>query len=212
MDFFEKVSQAKIVPVVVIEDAADAIPTARALLAGGISFMEITMRTSCALDAIKQVKENVPEMTVGAWTVLCLDNARDAVAAGASFIVSPGFCAEVVDYCIGEDIPVVPGCVTPTEITAAVNKGLTVVKFFPASVYGGRKAVKELASVFRMVKFLPTGGINQDNLFEYVNEPYIAAVGGSWLCPANLIASHDFDEITKRSYEAVRIVREEISL
>ncbi len=212
MDFFEKVSQAKIVPVVVIEDAADAIPTARALLAGGISFMEITMRTSCALDAIKQVKENVPEMTVGAGTVITPANARDAIAAGATFIVSPGFCGEVVDICIENDIPVVPGCVTPTEITAAINKGLSVVKFFPAGVYGGKKAIKELASVFRSVKFLPTGGVNQDNLNEYINEPYITAVGGSWLCPAKLIAAHDFDEITRRANEAVMAVRKEISL
>ncbi|MBO4578942.1 MAG: bifunctional 4-hydroxy-2-oxoglutarate aldolase/2-dehydro-3-deoxy-phosphogluconate aldolase [Clostridiales bacterium] len=207
MDFFDKAERAGIIPVVVIDDAADAVDTARALLAGGVSFMEITLRTACAPDAIRLVKENVPEMTVGAGTVLSLKAARTAIDAGATFIVSPGFVPEVADYCVTTSIPYIPGCVTPTEIIAAVSKGFDVVKFFPASVYGGIKAIKELASVFRSIKFLPTGGVNADNLEDYIREPYIAAVGGSWVCPAKLIASNNFEEITLRAKDAVDKIR-----
>ncbi|MBP5655338.1 MAG: bifunctional 4-hydroxy-2-oxoglutarate aldolase/2-dehydro-3-deoxy-phosphogluconate aldolase [Clostridiales bacterium] len=202
MDFFDKVSEGQIVPVVVIDDARNAVPCAKALLEGGIVFMEITMRTTCALDAIKEVVSNVPGITVGAGTVLSVDNAKSAIACGASFIVSPGFSAEVADLCVAEGIPYVPGCVTPTEIMAAAAKGLNVVKFFPAKVYGGKSAVKELAGVFRNVKFLPTGGINTDNLEDYIGEPYIAAVGGSWVCPSDMISAGDFAGITARSREA----------
>ncbi|MBO4636870.1 MAG: bifunctional 4-hydroxy-2-oxoglutarate aldolase/2-dehydro-3-deoxy-phosphogluconate aldolase [Clostridiales bacterium] len=208
MDFFEQVEKAGIVPVVVIDDASDAVPTAEALLSGGVEFMEITLRTSCALEAIRQVKKNVPKMNVGAGTVLSLSNAKDAIAAGASFIVSPGFCPEVVDHCLAWEVPVIPGCVTPTEITAAFNKGLSIVKFFPAKVYGGKSAIKELAGVFRQVRFLPTGGIDTENMDEYLSEPYIAAVGGSWVCPSKMIASHDFEGITKKCTEATQKIRE----
>ena len=207
MDFFEKTEKAGIVPVVVLEDASDAVPTAKALLDGGIGFMEITLRTSCALDAIREVAEKVPEMCVGAGTVLTPDNAKDAIASGATFIVSPGFCPEVVDICKESEIPVIPGCVTPTEITMAVNRGLDVVKFFPANVYGGKAAIKGLASVFRSVRFLPTGGINTENIEEYITEPYIIAAGGSWVCPSKMISGGDFAGITAKAREVVDKIR-----
>lgn len=208
MDFFDKAQRAGIIPVVVIDDAADAVDTAMALLAGGISFMEITLRTACAPETIRLVRENVPEMTVGAGTVLSLKAARTAIDAGATFIVSPGFVPEVADYCVQTSVPYIPGCVTPTEISAAISKGFDVVKFFPASVYGGVKAIKELASVFRSIKFLPTGGVNPDNLSDYIKEPCVAAVGGSWVCPAKLIASNNFEEITALAKDAVDKIRD----
>ncbi len=207
MDFFDKVNQAGTVPVVVIDSAECAVPTAQALIRGGISFMEITLRTSCALEAIRLVKENVPEMTVGAGTVISEEQAQAAVAAGASFIVSPGFFPEVVDHCIKSNVPVIPGCVTPTEIISAINKGIKIVKFFPADVYGGIKTIKELSGVFRDIKFLPTGGINASNMAEYISEPSIIAVGGSWVCPSKMIAAHDYDGIELKAKEATDIIK-----
>ena len=207
MDFYDQVNKAGAVPVVVIEDPACAVPTALALLKGGICFMEITLRTSCALEAIRLVKENVPGMIVGAGTVISVENVEDAVEAGASFIVSPGFFPEVVDYCTSNDIPVIPGCVTPTEIISAMNKGLKTVKFFPADVYGGIKSIRELASVFRDIRFLPTGGINASNMAEYISEPFVIAVGGSWICSSKMIAAHDFGGIELKAREAADIIK-----
>ena len=203
MNFWENAEKTGIIPVVVIDNAADAVPAANALLEGGIDFMEITMRTECALEAISLVKANVPQMKVGAGTVLNADAACLAIEAGASFIVSPGFDAGVVDLCLERDIPVVPGCVTPTEMTAAVNKGLKVVKFFPAETYGGIKTIKELSGVFRSLKFLPTGGINAGNMESYLAEPFIAAIGGSWVCSGKMIREGDFEGITEKCREAV---------
>ena len=208
MEFMDKVKKCGIVPVVVIENVEDAVPTAKALLSGGICFMEITFRTACAADAISRVAKEVPDMVVGAGTILNKDQAEKAVNAGASFIVSPGLSEEVVTWCTGNQIPVVPGCVTPSEIMRAKALGLSVVKFFPAQVYGGMKAIKALAAVFRDMLFLPTGGVNADNLGEFAKEKCIAAIGGSWVCTSKDISAHEFTKIEDLSREAVKIISE----
>ena len=202
MNVLERLAQAGVVPVVVLEDAKDAIPVAKAMLAGGVDVMEITFRTAAAADSIKAVAESCPEMLVGAGTVLNLTQCKLAVEMGAKFIVSPGFDAEVVDWCIANNIPVTPGCVTPTEITAAVNRGLKVIKFFPANVYGGLNAMKNLAAPFVGIKFLPTGGVNAANIKEYIDAPFIHAVGGSWVCPKDAVKAGDWDKITALCAEA----------
>ncbi|MBO5130442.1 MAG: bifunctional 4-hydroxy-2-oxoglutarate aldolase/2-dehydro-3-deoxy-phosphogluconate aldolase [Oscillospiraceae bacterium] len=202
MTVLERLARSIVVPVVVIEDAKDAVPCANAMVAGGIDVMEITLRTAAALDAIKAVSENCPDMLVGVGTVLNLDQCKLAVEAGAKFIVSPGFDAEVVDWCIANSIPVTPGCVTPTEITMAVNRGLKVIKFFPANVYGGLNAMKNLSAPFVGVKFMPTGGVNTANIKEYVSAPYIHAVGGSWVCPKADISANNWEKITQLCADA----------
>jgi len=208
MDLMTKARNTGIIPVIVIEDPKDAVPTAKALLAGGIDFMEITLRTACALEAIELVSKNVPDMNVGAGTVLNKEAAVKAVEAGAAFIVSPGFSEETVRYCLDNNIPVIPGCVTPTEIMAAISMGLDTVKFFPADVFGGMKSIKGLASVFRNIQFLPTGGINLSNMAEYVSEPYITAVGGSFVCSSKDLLRGDFEGITEKAASAVNIIRQ----
>lgn len=203
MDMIDRIEQAGIVPVVVIENAQDAVPTAKALLAGGITFMEITFRTECAIDAIRNVARSVPEMVVGAGTIWNQKQAEQAVDAGASFIVSPGLDEETVIWCQEKNIPVIPGCVTPTEIIRAMHLGLSVVKFFPANIYGGIKAIRALGGVFRNICFLPTGGVDAENMIEYVQEKSVLAIGGSWVCPAKDITGHQFEKITSVSRDAV---------
>ena len=202
MDVLKRLADSGVVPVVVLDDAKDAVPTARAMAAGGVDVMEITFRTAAAPESIKLVAENCPETLVGAGTVLNVDQAKQAVEMGAKFIVSPGFDAQVVDWCIENNIPVTPGCVTPTEITMAVNRGLKVIKFFPANVYGGLNAMKNLSAPFVGVKFLPTGGVNTANIREYIDAPFIHAVGGSWVCPKADIAQGNFEKITELCREA----------
>ena len=202
MDVLSRLAAAGIVPVVVLDEAKDAIPTAQAMLAGGIDVMEITFRTAAAPDCIKAVAENCPDMLVGAGTILNLEQCKLAVQMGAKFIVSPGFDAAVVCWCIENGIAVTPGCVTPTEITAAVNMGLKVVKFFPANVYGGLNAMKNLSAPFVGVKFMPTGGVNAANIKEYISAPFIHAVGGSWVCPKDAIKEGNFEKITELCKEA----------
>ena len=204
MTVLERFSHAGIVPVVVIDNVFDAVPTAHALLAGGIDVMEITFRTAAAAQAIKAVAQECPEMLVGAGTVLNLEQCKLACQMGTKFIVSPGFDRDMVTYCMENGITVTPGCVTPTEITAAVNMGLKVIKFFPANVYGGLSAMKNLSAPFVGIKFLPTGGINTANVREYMDAPFIHAVGGSWICPRADIAAGHFERITELCREARR--------
>ncbi len=202
MTGLERLARAGVVPVVVIDDAKDAVPTANAMVAGGIDVMEITFRTAAAPEAIKAVAENCPDMLVGAGTILNVEQCKLAIEMGAQFIVSPGFDADVVRYCIENGVTVTPGCVTPTEITAAVNMGLKVIKFFPANIYGGLNAMKNLSAPFVGVKFMPTGGVNAANVKEYIDAPFIHAVGGSWVCPKSDIAAGNFDKITALCKEA----------
>ena len=204
----DRIRKAAVVPVVVLENAKDAVPTARALLDGGVDVMEITFRTAAAADAIRAVAENCPEMLVGAGTVITLEQCQKALDCGAKFIVSPGFDPEVVRWCVERNVPVTPGCVTPTEIMAAGKLGVKVVKFFPAGIYGGLKAMKALAAPFGGVQFIPTGGVDAGNLKEYLEAPFVWAVGGSWLCPKKEIAAGNFDAITALCRQARAIVRE----
>lgn len=202
MNILNRLARSIVVPVVVLDRAEDAVPTANAMMAGGIDVMEITFRTACAPDAIKAVAENCPDMLVGAGTVLSLEQCKLAVEMGAKFIVAPGFDPEIVDWCIENGVAVTPGCVTPTEITMAIKRGLKVLKFFPANVYGGLNAMKNLAGPFVGIKFMPTGGINTANIKEYVDAPFIHAVGGSWVCPKADIAAGNFEKITALCAEA----------
>ena len=204
MDVLSRLAAAGVVPVVVLDNAADAVPTAKAMVAGGIDVMEITFRTAAAADSIRAVAAEVPEMLVGAGTVVNLEQCKLAVECGAKFIVSPGYDEETVAWCVENGVAVTPGCVTPTEIMAALKHGLKVLKFFPANVYGGLNAIKALAGPFVGLKFIPTGGVNQQNLGEFVSNPSIHAVGGSWVCPKADIAAHNFDKITQLCAEARR--------
>jgi len=202
------VEGVRLVPVVVIDDAADAVPTAEALKAGGVPIMEITLRTKAGIAAIENVVKDVPDILVGAGTVLTMDQAEKAIACGSKFVVLPGFDAGIVSYCIEKGVPVFPGCVTPTEIMAAMSLGLDVLKFFPANVYGGIKAIKALSGPFPGVRFMPTGGADLSNLKEFLI-PEVLAVGGGWLCQRGDIKEKNFDAITKACAESVKIVKGE---
>ena len=208
MNTLERIGLEGLVPVVVIDDEKDAVATAQALLAGGLGIMEITMRTDAGIQAIKNVSEECPDMLVGAGTILTLEKCQEAVAAGAKFIVSPGFNEMIVAWCVKNNVPVTPGCVTPTEIEAALAYGINIVKFFPAGTYGGIQACKSLYGPYRAanVAFIPTGGVNNDNLGDYANKPYIHAVGGSWLCSSSDISNHNFDAITKSASTAIDVL------
>ena len=207
-EILNRIGELGIVPVIKIEDAAKAQPLAEAMCAGGLPLAEITFRTAAAADSIKAVSEGCPEMLVGAGTVITLEQCKKAVASGAKFIVAPGFDEEVVRWCVENNVPVTPGCVTPTEIMAAMKLGLKVVKFFPAGVYGGLSAMKALSGPFGGIKFIPTGGVNAQNLAEYISAPFIHAVGGSWVCPKADISAGNFEKITALCREAHATVTE----
>ena len=202
MTVLERLRNSIVVPVVVLDDVKDAVPTAKAMAAGGVDVMEITFRTAAAPQCIKAVSEACPEVLVGAGTIVNLEQCKLAVEMGAKFIVSPGFDAEVVGWCVENNIAVCPGCVTPTEIMAALKFGLKVLKFFPANVYGGLKALKALSGPFVGLKFIPTGGVSSVNIKEFMAESFIHAVGGSWVCPKADIAAGNFEKITQLCKEA----------
>lgn len=202
MEVLDRLARAGVVPVVVLEDAKDAVATAEALLAGGVDVMEITFRTAAAADSIRAVAEQCPDMLVGAGTVITLEQCRQAVECGAKFIVAPGFDEEVVRWCVEHQVPVTPGCVTPTEIMAAMKLGLRVVKFFPAGVYGGLSAMKALSGPFGGIRFIPTGGVNGQNIGEFLAAPFVHAVGGSWVCPKAEISAGNFEKITELCRQA----------
>ena len=191
-----------VVPVVVLDDAEDAAPLAEALVKGGIPSAEVTFRTEAAEESIRIMSEKYPEMLVGAGTVLTTEQVDRAVAAGAKFIVSPGFDPEIVDYCMEKNIPVFPGCVSPSEVAQAVKRGLKVVKFFPAEQAGGLAMLKAMAAPYTMLKFMPTGGINTKNLKEYLGFSKILCCGGSWMVKGDMIKNKEFDKITEMTREA----------
>lgn len=194
-----------VVPVVVLEDAKDALPLAEALVEGGLPCAEVTFRTEAAEESIRLMSEKYPEMLVGAGTVLTAEQVDRAVAAGAKFIVSPGFDPEIVDYCLEKKIPVFPGCITPSEVAQAVKRGLQVVKFFPAEQAGGVAMIKAMAAPYTMVKFMPTGGISAKNLADYLSFGKILCCGGSWMVKGDMIRNGEFDKIRELTKEAVEL-------
>ena len=195
-----------VVPVVVLEDAKDALPLAEALTEGGLPCAEVTFRTDAAEESIRIMTTEYPEMFVGAGTVLTIDQVDRAMGAGAKFIVSPGFDPEIVDYCLGKDIPVFPGCITPSEVAQAVKRGLKIVKFFPAEQFGGVSTIKAMAAPYVGLKFMPTGGVNAKNLESYLSCDKIIACGGSWMVKGDLVKAGKFDEIKAMTEEAVKLV------
>ena len=204
----DQVAACGVVPVVVLEDAAQAVSTAKALLKGGINAMEITFRTAAAKESIANVAREVPEMIVGAGTVINVEQVHEAVEAGAKFIVSPGSDADVIREAMKLGVPMTPGVVTPSEIMLGLKLGVKVFKFFPAESYGGLKTIKALCGPFPQIRILPTGGISQANAADYFKNPKIVAVGGSWMCTKDMIASGDFDGIAEKSRAATDLFKE----
>ena len=209
MTVMERLANSVVVPVVVLEKVEDAVPLAKAMAAGGVDTMEITFRTACAPECIKAVAENCPDVLVGAGTIVNLDQCKLAIEMGAKFIGSPGFSDEIVGYCVANGVAVAPGCVTPTEIMGALKHGLKMVKFFPANVYGDLNALKNLAGPFVGLKFLPTGGVNNGNIKEFIDTPFIHAVGGSWVCPKADIAAGNWEKITQLCIDARKAAKGE---
>ncbi len=203
-----KIQELGVVPVVVLEDAKDACPLAKALCEGGLPCAEVTFRTAAAEESIRKMSEVFPEMLVGAGTVLTIEQVDRAVGAGAKFIVSPGFDPEIVDYCLEKKIPVFPGCITPSEVAQAVKRGLKVVKFFPAEQFGGVSTIKALAAPYVGLKFMPTGGVNSKNLKDYLSNKSIIACGGSWMVKGDMIKAGEFEKIKELTKEAVELAKE----
>lgn len=203
----KQIAEFGLVPVVVLEDEKDAVPLAKALTEGGLPCAEVTFRTAAAKESIRRMAEAYPDMLVGAGTVLTTGQVDEAVQAGARFIVSPGFDPEVVEYCLEREIPVFPGCVTPSELMQAVKRKLTVVKFFPAVPFGGVSTIKALAAPFTGLKFMPTGGVNEKNLGEFLSCKAVVACGGSWMVKGDLIRNGEFARIRELTEEAVAQIR-----
>ena len=197
MTLTEKIQELKIVPVVVIKDIDDTIPTLKALSDGGLPVAEITFRTACAADAIRLGCKEFPDMLIGAGTVINAEQANAAIDCGAKFIVGPGFAASVAEVCRERGVLYLPGCVTPTEIITAISYGLEIVKFFPCSNFGGLGTIKALSAAFPTMKFMPTGGISEDNILEYLAFDKIVACGGSWMMKGTP------DEIREKTAKAV---------
>lgn len=209
MEMSEAIKEIGIVPVVVLNDANDAEPLAQALVEGGLNCAEVTFRTDAAEESIRRISAKYPDMLVGAGTVLTTEQVDRAVHAGAKFIVSPGLNPVTVKYCQEKGIPVFPGVVTPSEIELALSLGLKVVKFFPAEPSGGLKMIQAMAAAYVGLKFMPTGGINANNVKDYLaDEKHILACGGSWMVKGDLIKAGEFDKIREMTKEAAAIVKE----
>lgn len=202
-DILKQISNYGIVPVIKFDRVEDALPLAKALCDGGLPVAEITFRTECAAEAMKLVSTELPQMLVGAGTILTIEQVDEAVAAGAQFIVSPGLNPKVVKYCVEKGIPVTPGCANPSDVEQAIELGLDVVKFFPAEAAGGLNMIKSMAAPYTKIKFMPTGGINASNINNYLAFDKIIACGGSWMVNDALIAAGEWDKITELTKEAV---------
>lgn len=207
-DVLKKISEVGILPVVVLDDAKDATKLAKALIEGGLPCAEVTFRTDAAEESIKLIAAEYPDMLVGAGTVLSVEQVKRAVNAGAKFIVSPGFDEEVVKYCLDNSIPVTPGVCTPSDVQKGYKLGLDVLKFFPAEPSGGLNMIKAIAAPYTMMKFIPTGGINENNMEDYVKYDRILAIGGSWMVKSSLIKNGEFDKIKDMTAVAVNRVKE----
>lgn len=203
-EVLEKIQKIGIVPVVVLDDAKDAAPLAKALCEGGLPCAEVTFRTAAAEESIRIMADEFPEMLVGAGTVLTTEQVDRAVNAGAKFIVSPGLNPTVVKYCVDKGIPVTPGTSNPSDVELAISLGLDVVKFFPAEQAGGLNMIKAMAAPYTQMKFMPTGGINAKNINSYLAFDKILACGGSWMVKKELVAAGEFDKIRDLTKEAVQ--------
>lgn len=206
-DLITRLSAVGVVPVVTIALVEHAVPVALALLAGGLSCVEITFRSEAAAESLRRVRREVPEMMVLAGTVLSAEQVTAAIAAGADAIVAPGFNVSVVEQCLDRGVPIVPGIATPTELEMALRRDLRLVKFFPAEPIGGIPYLQALAGPYPAVRFVPTGGISPGNLAAYLALENVAAVGGSWLATPEAVAGGDFAGITARAAEATAVVR-----
>ena len=204
MDILEKLSLAGLVPVIKVDDAADAVPLCKALADGGLPVAEITFRTAAAEEAIRRVHEELPQVILCAGTVLTTDQAERAVKAGAAAIVSPGLNPEVVRWCIDRGIPVCPGTSNPSDIEVALSFGLKAVKVFPAEAIGGIKLIKSMAAPYVDMHFMPTGGINEQNMLDYLSFDKILCCGGSWMVPGDAVKAKDWDRIRSLAQSAVQ--------
>ncbi len=202
-NLYERISEIGLVPVIKIDDVETAIPLAQALCDGGLPCAEITFRTAQAAEAIDKMSKAFPEMLIGAGTVLTTEQVDSAVAAGASFIVSPGLNPKVVSYCLEKKIPIIPGTATPSDMERAIELGLHTVKFFPAEANGGLASIKAMAAPYTQMKFMPTGGINAKNLNDYLAFDRIIACGGSWMVPDKMLKEGNYDGIRALTREAV---------
>ena len=202
----KKLSLAGIIPVIKVEDVNDAVPLCKALADGGLPVAEITFRSAAAEESIKRVHQELPHVMLGAGTVLTTEQADRAVAAGAAYIVSPGLNPEVVKHCIAIGVPVLPGCANPSDIEVALSLGLNTVKFFPAEALGGLKLIKAMSAPYGDVKFVPTGGVSETNLLDYLSFPKIVACGGSWMVDQKAIAAKDWAKIEELTRSAVALM------
>lgn len=207
-DGLNLINKLGIVPVVVLDDVKDALPLGKALIDGGLPCAEVTFRTDAAEESIRQMAREFPDMLVGAGTVLTIEQVDRAVNAGAKFIVSPGINPKVVKYCVDNNITITPGVSNPTNVETALEFGLDVVKFFPAEAAGGLKYIKAIAAPYVNMKFMPTGGINAENVKDYLAYDRIFACGGSWMVKGSLIKAGEFDKIKELTEEAVKIVKD----
>lgn len=203
----QKIFDLKLVPLVVLDDAADAVPMAKALVEGGIPVAEVTFRTDAAADVIRAMAEQVPEILVGAGTVHTVAQAQTAVEAGAKFIVTPGFQPDVVRWCVEHQVDIVPGTAVPSDIEQAISFGLSVCKFFPAEAYGGVKTLKALKGPYADIRFMPTGGVSLDNMNDYLALSNVAAVGGSFMTPSAAVKAKDWAKVTEACRTALTKVQ-----
>lgn len=210
MDVYKNIEQLKIIPVVIINNFSDSIPLGKALIKAGLPIIEVTFRTEGAVESIKLLSHELPELLVGAGTVLKIEQVTQAVNAGAQFIVTPGFNPKVVDFCVNNDITIIPGLNTPTMVEWALERGISIVKFFPADISGGPKMLKALAGPYPSIKFIPTGGVNNDSMIEYLKLENVLAVAGSWIVKKDLIVAGKFDEITRLTKDAVSFLKKEL--
>ena len=203
----QKIFDLKLVPLVVLDDAADAVPMAKALVEGGIPVAEVTFRTDAAADVIRAMAEQVPEILVGAGTVHTVAQAQTAVEAGAKFIVTPGFQPDVVRWCVEHQVDIVPGTAVPSDIEQAISFGLSVCKFFPAEAYGGVKTLKALKGPYADIRFMPTGGVSLDNMNDYLALSNVAAIGGSFMTPSAAVKAKDWAKVTEACRAALTKVQ-----
>lgn len=208
IEILGRIARLKLIPEVTLDDVSSAAPLANALCAGGLPCAEVSFRSTVTPECIRAMRLAHPRMLVGAGTVLTIRQVEQAVRAGAQFIVTPCFDPEVVDYCIAKNIPVLPGCVTPSEVAQAVKRGLLAVRFFPAEAFGGVDTIKSLAAPYTGLRFIPTGGVSLKNLREYLNCGYNIACGGNWMVKSDLIRGGNFDIIQKLTRDAVSLAAE----